>query len=183
MKKLFLATAYLMCCLTLVSCQQDHIEEDGMYSDEFMSKIKFKTITEEDLRNTVAEGTRAGSISLGIFSVRIARPSTGCKRGFGFCDFKWFPRNTDLSLDQFQNNELYEMSFAIENDQFGNKYVDLEIAERPTTLDVSRLQPLVVEETLESFGNRVEESMEVPQGTYSFDGSIGELGGYRIYLK
>ena len=94
-----------------------------------------------------------------------------------------FPRNTDLSLDQFQNNELYEMSFAIESDQFGNKYAELEIAERPTTLDVSRLQPLVVEETLESFGNREEESMEVPQGTYSFDGSIGELGGYRIYLK
>lgn len=33
------------------------------------------------------------TINIGILSVRIATKKSGCKTGFGLCDFKWFPKD------------------------------------------------------------------------------------------
>ena len=70
-------------------------------------------------------------------------------------------------------------------DAEGNKFVDLELSDRPSGLDISKLQPLVVDEQLESSKtiNGKEEKIIVPKGTYSFDSSIGKFGGYRVPLK
>ncbi len=80
---------------------------------------------------------------------------------------------------------MYNNSFRVKMDKLGNKFVDLELSEKPTGLDVSKLQPLVVEDQLESFTtiDGKEEEVTVPQGTYLFNSSIGKFGGYRIPLK
>ena len=80
---------------------------------------------------------------------------------------------------------MYNNSFRVKMDKLGNKFVDLELSEKPTGLDVSKLQPLVVEDQLESFTtiDGKEEEVTVPQGTYFFNSSIGKFGGYRIPLK
>lgn len=193
MKKFYLIALAL---LSLASCQQEETAVNEPYSDKFMAHLKFNTVQ--------TAGTRAGAdgpglttkvedgeminqdINIGIFSVRIARASRKCLDGFGFCDFKWFPKPYDKDLNNLLvNNELYKNSFYIKADQYGNKFVDLELSEKPAELDISRLQPLVVEEELQSSStvNGKLQDITVPQGTYSFDKSIGEFGGYRIPLK
>lgn len=194
MKKIYLLAIAL---LSLASCQQEDIATNGMYSDEFMSKLKFNTVNlaetragfkdglEQTTKNDGDEAIKNEDINTGIFSVRIARASRGCLSGFGFCDFKWFPKKYDKNVEELKENHLYDNSFRIQKDASGNKFVDLELAEKPVGLDISKLQPLVVEEQLESFNtvDGKEEEMTVPQGTYSFDSSIGNFGGYRIPLK
>ena len=98
MKKFYLLAIVL---LSLASCQQEDIATNGMYSDDFMANLKFNTVnlveTRASLENEPEQTSRitdddkeiqsnASGINIGIFSVRIARPSTGCKRGFGFCE-------------------------------------------------------------------------------------------------
>jgi len=191
MKELYLLAIAL---LSLASCQQEDIATNGMYSDEFMSKLKFNTVNLADTRAGLNDGLEQTTkkdneviknedINIGIFAVRIARASRCCLYGFGFCDFRWFPKNKDV--EELKENHLYDNSFRIQKDVLGNKFVDLELAEKPVGLDTRKLQPLVVEEELESFNtvNGKEEEMTVPQGTYSFDSSIGKFGGYRIPLK
>lgn len=184
-KTFFLAIAFL----SLVSCQKEDLMSDGMYSDKFMSSLKFKTLknstshdgTEPESNSSDNVLTRGGGVNIGIFSVRLARPSTDCKDGFGFCDFVWFPKNKSVDM----NNPLYDNSFLIKSDENGNKFVDMELLEKPDKIDVSKLQPLVVEEELESFRTieGKEKEMVVPVGKYYFVRSVGQNGGYRIPLK
>ncbi len=195
-KYYFIAFALL---LSLVSCQQEDIATNGMYSDDFMANLKFNTI---NLVETRASGgneqeqtsqitgdnneiqSKASGINIGIFSVRIARPSTGCKRGFGFCDFVWFPKLHNKDVDILLEKHSEYSSFNIKRDSEGNKFVDLELAEKPTGIDLNKLQPLVIEEQLEGFNFiNNENELIVSQGSYSFDSSIGKFGGYRIPLK
>ena len=70
-------------------------------------------------------------------------------------------------------------------DSEGNKFVDMELLEVPKNLDISKLQPLVVEDSLESIRtiNGKEKEVVVPMGTYVFDRTIGKYGGYRIPLN
>lgn len=194
-KNYFLALAVF----SLMSCQQEELTSKGMYSDDFMSKLKFKTIITEEPNKTrgVPEDGPSQSqndevreepqndISIIIFSVRIARPSTGCKKGFGFCDFKWFPMVKEFKAEQASRSDMYENSFTVQVDAQGNKFVDVELAESSSTLDTKKLQPLVVEEQLESYAtvNNKEELMVVPKGTYQFNSSIGKFGGYRVPIK
>jgi len=168
----------------------------SMYSDDFMSKLKFNTINVSKTRasdnskdaevsainDNSVEATNAG-VNIAIFSVRIARPSTNCRHGFGFCDFVWFPKKNN-EVD-FRNNHLYDNSFDVKCDSEGNKFVDMELLEVPKNLDISKLQPLVVEDSLESIRtiNGKEKEVVVPMGTYVFDRTIGKYGGYRIPLK
>ena len=182
--------------LSLASCQQEDIATNGMYSDDFMSKLKFNTINVSKTRasdnskdaevsainDNSVEATNAG-VNIAIFSVRIARPSTNCRHGFGFCDFVWFPKKNN-EVD-FRNNHLYDNSFDVKCDSEGNKFVDMELLEVPKNLDISKLQPLVVEDSLESIRtiNGKEKEVVVPMGTYVFDRTIGKYGGYRIPLK
>ena len=196
MKKIyFLALAVF----SLMSCQQEELTSKGMYSDDFMSKLKFKTIITEEPNKTrgVPEDGPSQSqndevpeepqndISIIIFSVRIARPSLDCNKGFGFCNFRWFPILKEFKAEQARRSDLYENSFIVQVDAQGNKFVDVELAESSSTLDTKKLQPLVVEEQLESYAtvNNKEELMVVPKGTYQFNSSIGEFGGYRIPIK
>ena len=164
-----------------------------MYSDEFMAYLQFNTAKLARTRAGLEQTTNVGDdevinedINIGIFSVRIARASKGCLSGFGFCDFKWFPKQHKKEVDQLlESNPLYDNSFYIQSDAEGNKFVDLELLEKPEELDISKLQPLVVEEQLESFNtiDGKEEKMIVPKGSYSFDSSIGKFGGYRVPLE
>lgn len=193
MRKCYLLAIIL---LSLASCQQEDIAANGMYSDEFMSKLKFNTLNiamtragvreEKEQTKKIEDDVKTENFSIGIFSVRIARASRKCLYGFGFCDFRWFPKIHDKNIDQLlESNPLYEKSFNIQSDANGNKFVELELLEKPIDLDVSKLQPVVVEEQLESFNtiNGKEEEIIVPKGSYSFDTSIGKFGGYRIPLK
>ena len=84
--------------------------------------------------------------STGIFSVRIARPSTDCVYGFGFCDFVWFPKQNN-EVD-FRNNHLYDNSFEVKCDSEGNKFVRYGTIRSSKNLDISELQPIVVEDSL-----------------------------------
>lgn len=194
-KYYFIAFALL---LSLVSCQQEDIATNGMYSDDFMANLKFNTINLVETR--ASEGneqeqtsqitgndneiqSNASGINIGIFSVRIARPSTGCKRGFGFCDFVWFPKLHNKDVDILLEKHSEYSSFNIKRDSEGNKFVDLELAEKPTGVDLNKLQPLVIEEQLEGFNFINNNELIVSQGSYSFDSSIGKFGGYRIPLK
>lgn len=180
MKYIYLLAVVL---LGLCSCQQKKIETKSQYSDEFMSKLEFKTVNKEDLKTRVREPVL---INITIFSVKIARPSLLCKKGFGFCNFRWFPKGGDVKITpEMIDSELYKNSFAILTDENGRQYVELALAEGSRNVDVTRLQPLVVEETLEGYAtiDSREEVMKVPAGVYPFDKSIGEFGGYRVYLK
>lgn len=197
MKKFYLlAVAVGLFCLA--SCQQEELVTNDMYGDDFMSKLKFKTVqldtakevtgasAEKTFLNGTIKANQSAGINIGIFSVRLARPSSDCSRGFGFCDFKWFPmfRKTEINIS-LNSNPMYANSFPIQMDANGNIYVKLELSNKNEGLDVHKLQPLVVEEQLQSFStvNGEEKEMIVPEGTYSFDSSIGEFGGYRIPVK
>lgn len=192
-KYYFIAFALL---LSLVSCQQEDIATNGMYSDDFMANLKFNTINlvetrasggneQEQISQITGNANDARGINIGIFSVRIARPSTGCKRGFGFCDFVWFPKLHNKDVDILLEKHSEYSSFNIKRDSEGNKFVDLELAEKPTGIDLNKLQPLVIEEQLEGFNfiNDKENELIVSQGSYPFDSSVGKFGGYRIPLK
>ncbi|MBF1602195.1 MAG: hypothetical protein HXO29_08125 [Prevotella sp.] len=193
MKRFYL---FAITLLSLASCQQEDIATNGMYSDAFMSKLKFNTINvsktrafdngkdaEESIINDNSVKTTNAGVNIGIFSVRIARPSTDCVYGFGFCDFVWFPKQNN-EVD-FRNNHLYDNSFEVKCDSEGNKFVDMELLEVPKNIDISKLQPLVVEDSLESIRtiDGKEKEVVVPMGTYVFDRTIGKYGGYRIPLK
>lgn len=197
MKKFYLISIVL---LSLASCQQEDIATNGMYSDDFMANLKFNTVnlvetraslenepeqTSKNTENDKEIQSNSSDFSIGIFSVRIARPSTGCRRGFGFCDFVWFPKLHNKDVDILLEKHSEYSSFNIKSDSEGNKFVDLELAEKPTGVNLNKLQPLVIEEQLEGFNsiNNKEKELIVSQGSYSFDRSVGKFGGYRIPLK
>jgi hypothetical protein len=197
MKKFYLISIVL---LSLASCQQEDIATNGMYSDDFMANLKFNTVnlvetraslenepeqTSKNTENDKEIQSNSSGFSIGIFSVRIARPSTGCRRGFGFCDFVWFPKLHNKDVDILLEKHSEYSSFNIKSDSEGNKFVDLELAEKPTGINLNKLQPLVIEEQLEGFNsiNNKEKELIVSQGSYSFDRSVGKFGGYRIPLK
>lgn len=197
MKKFYLIAIVL---LSLASCQQEDIATNGMYSDDFMANLKFNTVnlveTRASLENEPEQTSKiidddkeiqsyGSGINIGIFSVRIARPSTGCRRGFGFCDFVWFPKQHNKDVDILLEKHSEYRSFNIKSDSEGNKFVDLELAEKPTGVNLNKLQPLVIEEQLEGFNsiNNKENELIVSKGSYSFDRSVGKFGGYRIPLK
>lgn len=198
MKKNNLFYLCFFALLSLTSCQQEEVVNNRMYSDNFMAKLKFNTINSDETRASIGikngqttkisdkDELKNDKINIGIFSVRIARASKRCLDGFGFCDFKWFPKKQEKKVKQLtESNSLYKNSFFIKSDAEGNKFVDLELSDRPSGLDISKLQPLVVDEQLESSKtiNGKEEKIIVPKGTYSFDSSIGKFGGYRVPLK
>lgn len=147
-----------------------------------MSTLKFKTVTGEEFGNvTKSQNTQ---INIKVVTFKLKRPSSGCNRGFGFCDFEWFPSYTDFALSTSGIDEDRH-SFVIKSTEDGEQFVELALIERPENLNSNRMKALIVEEALKSSAleNGVKKSLTVPAGSYHFSDSVGEFGGYKVLLK
>ena len=108
-KVLFLMSITLIACVSMavISCSNEEIITQEKETEEFVRNLKFQSLSERlnELKLIKSKNTRnsldindesvedmAENINLVIFRFKIARKSLDCKRGFGVCDFKWFPK-------------------------------------------------------------------------------------------
>lgn len=111
-----------------------------------------------------------------IFSVNIGRASQGCLRGWGFCNFEWFPLiNPDAPLPT--DKLLVEEKISTQNERF------FEIqAGSPVPGDVTAQElELIVDSDMTTQVNGT--NVTLKKGTYHYDYSIGQYGGYRVTLN
>lgn len=156
----------LFSLIFMFSCNQDEEVND------FQKEDLLKSLVFEDLNDLAFKGK--DPVSIVIFEVTIARASKNCKTGFGFCDFTWFPGLKD-------NMDPNIISVKEELDTNGN-YFEIHFAnEIPIELSDEDLL-LLVDESLTTY-NDIGESFTINSGEYLVDRTLGEYGGYKVYLN
>lgn len=156
MKNLFLL---LLTFFLVVSCNQDETIDQNE-KEQLLSTLTFKND---------ADAQSKGGVNVVIFSVYIGRASQNCQSGWGFCNFEWFPKqgsNVHNAAKQSDTNgDYFEIHFANEI-PFGLTDADLK---------------MTVEDALSTTTNQGE-VFTINAGEYDVDRSLGEFGGYRVYL-
>ena len=193
-KVLFLMSIALIACVSMavISCSNEEIITQEKETEEFVRNLKFQSLSERlnELKLIKSKNTRnsldindesvedmAENINLVIFRFKIARKSLDCKKGFGVCDFKWFPKEN--YAEEEESHE--ELSSILEVDDLGNKYMELRLGENVDNINMPNF--IVDEDVIGSHCENTENELIIKQGHYIFDRNIGNFGGYRITIE
>lgn len=169
--------------LSLLSC--DHRDSVADVRNESVhNKVKLSGMfgvksLEGGLLDTNSNEPKPPKADLIIFEVKIARASQRCLTGWGFCDFKWFPM-----LKNSMNTSNSFNSVLVEAKKEKGDYVFYLYVTNPVSdINSSDLNLVVDEDLVVEEQNGLPKSFTLRAGTYSYDASIGEYGGYRIILQ
>jgi len=197
-KKLFIMAAILT--LAVSACQQidmdTPVKSQAITQDEFAAGLKLVNLSDRIASLKDSAVTRSGKpdleekldpidipvdeISIVICSWSWHRNKYGCKRGFGICDFKWFPNMHEYH----SNQELFENSSLIEFDETGEPFMNIYLAE-PIDLTVAdSISTMVIDDDIVS--EQADASGRyfiMKKGTYRYDQNIGQNGGYHINME
>lgn len=164
----------------LFSCNNDEVEKQTSekYTSENVTNFIKLTGDNPDNSNKFKRELIGGDeVNVVIFKVRIARASTGCTRGLGFCDFEWFP---DLKKSLKMNEIDVKLSEVNESGKTGYTYIYSE-NELPADLPKELLE-IKVDNDIETI-KRKGISAKISAGEYEFDKNIGKYGGYKIPVE
>lgn len=159
--------------LSILSCRTDDGKIEGDLNAMQKITLQSQNARSEEKGNIHSrKKPTAGSVNIFIFEVTIGRSSQGCLKGWGFCNFQWFP--------SFQNSATTGNKKQVEVWEYADGTFDLEIYSdgvvqnpKDPTLD------LIVETDLIDTTNQGRK-FTVKAGTYHFDSSLGAYGGYNI---
>lgn len=194
--------------LAFASCSLDEnlSSQKEFNEDEFASTVKFLPISEIYTRSPTIPPNKK---TTGIIKARIARASRGCNRGFGLCDFKLFPKNSEIYLEQ--SLEANEALFEVRQDEITGEYIADMLLANPLPDNVSSdLIPIRIDNNLFWINDQetkaelnevinmaydkqamiedcntglfAKEAYEILNGEIKFDTSLGINGGYEVKL-
>lgn len=93
--RLLLSLLVLVCCIAC-STQDENLDLFSSDQETLRDAISISPFTSDSIGEaTTRSGGNGGTINVGIFSVKIATKSSGCKNHTGLCDFKWFPKDPE----------------------------------------------------------------------------------------
>lgn len=185
MRKLFLLFGVAFWALMSYSCDKKDVAVDGTpeldREEAVLRELKFLPLEEQDELRAMNSGS--SDLSLVIVSVEFGRKSRNC-RGFGICHVDWFPGFDELFSHSTTTESL--STYLRENEQTGEHYLELPLAETPSAKFTSEELSLRVDSPLELVSNgedTLKESLVLPASTYKYDPSVGKNGGYKIVLQ
>lgn len=178
--------------------------------DNFMSQIKFIDISKKGTRAKNNPTISPKKKTVGILRARIARKSKGCNSGFGLCDFKLFPKSSNLVLLESSLEKDHAFLFEVEQGDSLNQYEANMLLASPLPQGFSEATTsLKIEDTIywikdEISINEIKEvslvddtvcKQECQTGIFAtsfcsvsptkvkYDPSLGEHGGYQIKIQ
>ena len=102
--------------------------------------------------------------------------------GWGLCNAEWFPQFNDMIINP---NPIGGGASILEYDHSNNEhYFDIMFASKPPeSIPLLSLTLIVDYDIVLDTQTRIGTNLKINQGMYYYDSSIGDHGGYRIYLE
>ncbi|GAY28198.1 hypothetical protein PvtlMGM1_1498 [Prevotella sp. MGM1] len=206
MKNILMST--MLAVVMLASCSnEEYVNNDTEPSDEVARTFKYMSLNDQlALNNSQTRTDKVNPDYSEKNNVTIVicrwsewgRTSRNC-RGFGLCNFEWFPKNTKLTYDK-----KYVTTY-LQQDENGKKFVDLFLSEPLKDINPEEIPNLHIDCNLtgtydkihadkielDSIGNpvyaghieKMPTSLTMKKGDYQYNPSLGTNGGYRIYFE
>ena len=176
----FLAIFIFMALLTVTSCSEDNVTSNGYDENSIAKQLKFVDV------NTRISGKQNNTQAKALLKIIIVRwdewgrASKQC-RGWGLCNAEWFPKTKKQAQ---KNTSTNGSATLLEFDNSLNKYyIDILLAETPPSEIPSDALTLKIDKNFElDVQSEISQNLTFNQGDYPYDSSLGEFGGYRIYL-
>ncbi len=196
----------MLAVLMFTSCQQqEDVTNDVEPSDDIARTFKYMSLEEQlalnqsETRASVHDDSDYMKNNLTIIICRWkewGRTSKNC-RGFGLCEFEWFPKdNKKLYDDKYINTYL-------QTDKTGQRFVDLFLSAPIPNANPDEMPQLHIDKSLKGELNKeaagtvidsllnkgningvkiIPDSLIMRKGDYNYNPKLGTNGGYRIYL-
>ena len=180
MKKLnFLAIFIFMALLTVTSCSDDN-ETTSTYDENSIAKQLSFVDVDTRITNKQIKGTQSRVKIIIVRWDEWGRAKRECK-GWGLCNADWFPQfNRTVQKSTSMNGSATLLEF---DDSLNKYYIDILLAETPPAEIPTEALTLKIDENFElEVEDAISQNLTFNQGDYGYDGSLGEFGGYRIYL-
>tara|TARA_B110000114_G_scaffold78488_1_gene83171 strand:+ start:188 stop:733 length:546 start_codon:yes stop_codon:yes gene_type:complete len=175
----FLAIFVFMALLTVTSCSEDN-EAVNSYDENAIAKQLSFVDVDTRIANKQSKGIQSRVKIIIVSWDEWGRASRLC-RGWGLCNADWFPyfkRTAQKSTSTNGGATLLEF-----DDSLNKFYIDILLAETPPTEIPTEALTLKIDENFElEVEDAISQNLTFNQGDYSYDDSLGEFGGYRIYL-
>lgn len=167
---------------TISSCQQD---ETGISrtAEDAAREIGFVQIDSKSI-STRSEILGDVSTDLGI-KARIARKKTGCKTGFGLCDFRALEQQDVLLQSLTRASSKYECITICQIDSSGKGVAYFLLADSPESqgLTAETMPPFYIDEEIEQpIEEKPQYSLFAIPGAYPYQKSLGKYGGYAVTM-
>lgn len=183
--------------MLLSSCQQDESSYALATSAEDAAReIGFISMDVSKSKSRSSVGVKINDDLEMSLIAKIARPKTGCTKGFGLCDPKVVEFNSqdDAAQELLQNikesaADKYVCTTTCKIDSVGHGKVVFLLADEPKTqgLTAETMPLFYVDEDVEQpVENNLRNTLIILNGAYEFDQSLGTHGGYvvdAIYQK
>lgn len=178
----------------LSSCQQEEITSRANSIEAAACDIGFTRVDDISILGTrTIEAsklvTTQQTSGLGI-KARIARKKTGCKSGFGLCDFRALQSQDNILRLQTRTQNFirdnHECFTQCVIDSTGNGVAFFLLAKSPESKGLtSEMMPLFyVDEDIEQpIEETPDYSLFAVQGAYPYQKSLGKFGGYAVKMK
>ena len=175
----FLAIFVFMALLTVTSCSEDNETVTSYDENSIAKQLSFVDVNTR-ITNKQAKGTQSKDFIIIVSWDEWGRASKQC-RGWGLCNANWFPqfkRTAQKSTSTNGSATLLEF-----DDSLNKYYIDILLAETPPTEIPTDALTLKIDENFElEVEDAISQNLTFNQGDYGYDNSLGEFGGYRIYL-
>jgi len=174
----FLAIFVFMALLTVTSCSEDN-EVNSFDENAIAKQLSFVDV-DTRIANKQSKGTQSRFKIIIVSWDEWGRASRQC-RGWGLCNADWFPsaqRRAQKSTSTNGSATLLELDNSL------NKYyIDILLAETPPSEIPTDALTLKIDENFElNVKSEISQNLTFNQGDYPYDDSLGEFGGYRVYL-
>lgn len=181
----FLSIFSFMALLTVTSCSEDDKPATVSSYDEntIAKQLRFVDISTRIANKQGNTRVKARGITIIIVEWdEWGRASKNCG-GWGLCNANWFPqfkRTAQKSRNVSTNGGATLLEF---DGSLSKYYIDILLAETPPAEIPIEALTLKIDENFElNVKNAISKNLTFNQGDYSYDNSLGEFGGYRIYL-
>ena len=176
----FLAIFVFMALLTVTSCSEDN-EAVNSYDENAVAKQLSFVDVDTRIANKQSKGTESRlPILIIVVWDEWGRASKQCK-GWGLCNADWFPqfdRSSKKSTSTNGGATLLEF-----DDSLNKYYIDILLAVTPPAEIPTDALTIKIDENFElEVEDAISQNLTFNQGDYGYDNSLGEFGGYRIYL-
>ena len=175
----FMAIFILMALVTFTSCSKDNETTETYDENAILTQLRFVDVNTRIANMQNAENQSRIKIIIVEWD-EWGRKRRNCK-GQGLCNADWFPKNNRQAK---RNTSTNGSATLLEFDSSLNKYyIDILLAETPPVEIPTDALSLRIDEDFElNVEDEISQNLTFNQGDYVYDNSLGEFGGYRIYL-
>lgn len=168
-----------MALLTFTSCSKDNETTETYDENAILTQLRFVDVNTRIANMQNAENQSRIKIIIVEWD-EWGRKKKQC-RGWGLCNADWFPiANRQAKRNTSTNGSATLLEF---DDSLNKYYIDILLADTPPAEIPTEALTLKIDENFElDVEEAISRNLTFNQGDYSYDDSLGEFGGYRIYL-